>query len=443
MGSRDVSAEPSAAPVAVVCECDIAEAIPSIAAPRAGVGALILVRLFSEPIGVLDETLPAAGLSASELADAITLALEPQLRARFQECGLEWIGQLPLDGLSPPRTPGFLTSRELALRDGPSITVAICTHDRPDVLREAIKSVCAQRYPRLRILVIDNAPTSARTREVVSMFAAEHDVTYALEPRPGLSWARNRAIELADTEVIAYVDDDAQCDPWWAAEIARGFVEVPDADAVTGTVVPSELETPSQMFFDQYSSVRRRRGFTRAVFSASTWREQSPLYPLPPFGIGANMAFTRSALERIGRFDCALGPGTMTHAADDTGALSAVLLSGGTIVYQPSAIVHHRNRREQAALRGLLRGHGRGVGAFYTSMLIRQPSCVVELLRLMPRALRDQFSPRGGRLSKLQEGFPRELLVANRIGLLQGPFAYAGARMQARRLRNVTAERGR
>jgi GT2 family glycosyltransferase len=443
MGSRDVSAEPSAAPVAVVCECDIAEAIPSIAAPRAGVGALILVRLFSEPIGVLDETLPATGLSAAELARAITLALAPQLRERLEECGLQWTGELPLDGLNPPRTPRFLKSRELALRDGPSMTVAICTHDRPDVLQAAIKSVCAQHYERLRILVIDNAPTNDRTREVVAAFAPEHDVEYAVEPRPGLSWARNRAIELADSEVVAYVDDDAQCDPWWAVEIARGFVEVPGADAVTGTVVPSELETASQVFFDQYSSVRRQRGFTRAVFSADTWREQSPLYPLPPFGIGANMTFRRSALERIGRFDTALGPGTLTRAADDTGALSAVLLSGGTVVYQPSAIVHHRNRREAGALRDLLRGHGRGVGAFYTSMLVRQPSCVVELLRLTPRALRDQFSSRGRRLSKLEEGFPRELLLANRIGLLQGPFAYAGARVQARRLRDITAEHGR
>ena len=246
-----------------------------------------------------------------------------------------------------------------------------------------------------------------------------------------------RAIELAETDVVAYVDDDAQCDPWWAVEIARGFVEVPGADSVTGTVMPMELDTPSQVSFDQYSSVRRQRGFNRAVFSRATRRQQSPLYPLPPFGIGANMAFRRSALERIGRFDPALGPGTLTRAADDTAALSAVLLSGGTIVYQPSAIVHHRNRREDDVLRDLLLGHGRGVGAFYVSMLVRKPSCVFEMLRLAPQALRDQFSRRGRRLSKLDEGFPQELLWANRIGLLQSPFAYVAARRRASRLRRV------
>ncbi len=197
-------------PVAMVAECDVADGIPSIPAPRAGIEALILVRVFTEPIGVLNETLPTAGLSAADLAHAITLALEPQLRERLEECGLEWTGELPLDGISPRRTPRFLKSRELVLRDGPSMTVAICTHDRPDSLRMALQSVCAQRYERLRILVIDNAPTNDRTRRVVSALAAEHDIAYAMEARPGLSWARNRAIELANGEVIAWVDDDEQ-----------------------------------------------------------------------------------------------------------------------------------------------------------------------------------------------------------------------------------------
>ena len=172
------------------------------------------------------------------------------------------------------------------------------------------------------------------------------------------------------SEVIAWADDDELCDRWWAAEMARGFVEIPEAGAVTGIVIPSELETQSQAWFEQYSGVGRGRGFTRAVFSPATAREQSPLYPLPPYGAGANMAFRREAIERIGRFDCALGAGTSTLAGEDTAALSALLLAGGTIVYQPSAIVHHRHRRDYAALRArdarlwpwterVLREHGR------------------------------------------------------------------------------------
>ena len=34
------------------------------------------------------------------------------------------------------------------------------------------------------------------------------DIDYVLEPRKGLSWARNRAIEASDSEIIAWADDD-------------------------------------------------------------------------------------------------------------------------------------------------------------------------------------------------------------------------------------------
>lgn len=421
-------------PAGLVVECDVAVAIPSIPAPRPDIPALVLVRIFSEPIAVLELSLPADGLSADELAREIAVRLAPQLSNRLEDCGITWTGGLPTDGLAPPRTPSFLSSRELVQREGPGLTVAICTHERPESLAMAIRSVVAQRYPRFEVLVVDNAPTSGATRETVLRFAEEHPaVRYEVEPRPGLSWARNRAAELAEGEVVAWVDDDVFCDPWWATEMARGFVEVPGADVVTGTVMPSELLTDSQLMFDRYASVRRRRGFERAVFAPGAGA-QSPLYPMPPFGIGANMAFRRQAVTRIGGFDRALGAGTLTHSAEDTAALSAVLLAGGTVVYQPSAIVHHHHRQDEGALRKLMTGHGRGLGAFYASMVLRDPASLLELARLVPRALRDQFSSRGERLSKLDVDFPPELLRANRLGIVQGPWFYARARREVKRL---------
>jgi GT2 family glycosyltransferase len=291
----------------------------------------------------------------------------------------------------------------------------------------------------LRILVVDNAPSDAQTQRVVSLLAQEGDIEYVTEPRPGLSWARNRAIEAAGSEIIAWADDDEVCDPWWAAELARGFIEVPEAGAVTGIVIPIELETQCQAWFEQYAGVRRGRGFARAVFSPATAREQSPLYPLPPYGAGANMAFRREAIERIGCFDTALGAGTSTLAGEDTAALSALLLAGGTIVYEPSAIAYHRHRRDYGALRRVMLGYGRGLSAYYASMLVQHPGCAPELVRLSRQALRDQLSRRGRRRRDL-DGFPPELLRANRVGLLQGPFLYAGARRHARRLAGAAGE---
>jgi hypothetical protein len=278
----------------VVTECDVAIKVPSIIATRADIPAFVLIRVFSEPIALLELTLPVAGLSAAELAVEIAARLAPQLRERFEDCGLAWTGEIPLGGLAPPRTPSFLASRELVQRDGPTMTIAICTHERPESLEMTLRSVVKQRYPRYDVLVVDNAPGTDATREVVARLAEEHPaIRYEVEPRPGLSWARNCAADCATGEVVAWVDDDVLCDPWWATEMVRGFFEVPGADVVTGTVVPSELATRSQLMFDRYASVRRRRGFARAVFSAGTPGGQSPLYPMPPFGIGYGKADRR------------------------------------------------------------------------------------------------------------------------------------------------------
>ncbi len=434
-----MSSDRAAPGATLIMECDVAAGIPTIAATAAVTHALVLVRVFSEPIGLLRASLPAEGLESDELARAIVRDFEPQLRERIEECGLSWRGELATGGLRPPRTPHFLESRARALRDGPQMTVAICTRDRPDGLARLLESLHIQEYQRLHVIVVDNAPSDDRTRRIVSGLSGDRDVSYVMEPRPGLSWARNRAIEASDGEVIAWADDDEICDRCWAAELARAFVEVPDAGAVTGIVIPAELDTPSQARFEQYSGVSRGRGFTRAIFSPATAYLQSPLYPLPPFGCGGNMAFRREAVERIGRFDCALGAGTATLAGEDTAALSELLLGGGTLVYQPTAIVHHRHRRDDAALRHQLLGYGRGLTAFYASTLMHDPSCVRELLHLSRQAARDEFSRRGRRLRELDDDFPRDLLHARRVGMLQGPFMYAGARLHARRLGRAPA----
>jgi GT2 family glycosyltransferase len=420
----------------IVVECELSSEVPAIAARVPEVTALVLVRLFTEPIGLLKLTVDERGLTPAALAREIVTELGFELRERFRDCDIPWTGSLPLAGLKPGRTPAFIQGRQRVLAEGPEITAAVCTRDRPEDLALALDSLDAQRYPRLRTLVVDNAPSDDRTRRLVSELARTRQIEYVREPRGGLSWARNRAIEASDSEIIAWVDDDEVCDQWWAAEIARAFVEVPEAGAVTGIVAPAELETESQVWFEQYSGLGRGRGFARAVFSPATAQQQSPLYPLPPYGAGANMAFRRDAIERIGRFDCALGTGTATLAGEDTAALSALLLAGGTIVYQPSAVVRHRHRRDFAALERVMLGYGRGLSAYYASMLLRHPTCLPELVRLTGRALRDQLSRDGQRLGEL-DGFPAELLRINRKGLLQGAFVYPGARLRARRLANA------
>jgi len=381
---------------AVVRDVELAEPVPRIEAPGYR-RAWLLVRVHSEPIGSLVVDLPVEGLDP-----------RPRILERYG------------DVIAAKLTGDFLERRERVLHDAPPITVVICTRDQPESLRTCLASVLAQRYPRFEVLVVDNAPTSDATEQV----AREHGVRYVREPRPGLSHARNTALGTAPDTILAWLDDDETADEHWLAELARGFAEHPAAGVVTGAVVPAELATAAQCWFEEFGGHSKGRGFTPAVFSPATAAIQSPLYPLPPFGAGANMAWRPGVAQRIGGFDPALGAGTPAMGGEDTVAFAKVLRGGGTIAYRPSALTRHVHRRDAEGLARQLHGYGVGLTAGYASLVRAQPSVLFALLRLAPTALRDLRNPDGARLATIGPDFPAHMLAANRRGMLRGPAAY-------------------
>jgi glycosyltransferase involved in cell wall biosynthesis len=385
-----------------------------------------LVRLYDEPVGTVLVDVPARGLLPFEFGAAIDAEVGEVLRPKLGG------GPIPVRGLVVTREPEFLVRRREVLDSAPEITVVVCTRERPIALATCLESLLAMRYPRFRVLVVDNAPISNETARVVESFAARGPVSYLVEPRAGLSFARNAAVRATPGEILAWIDDDELADPHWLAEIARALFENPSADVVSGVVVPAELETRAQLWFEQFGGHSKGRGFTRAVFSPATAHLQSPLYPLPPFGAGANMTFRPGVIERIGMFDTALGAGTPALGSEDTLAFTKVLLGGGTIVYQPTAVTHHYHRRDLEGLRKQMVGYGTGLVAAYTSLLLSRPALIFSLLRLAPAALRDMTSADSARTATLREDFPRELLTANRRGMLAGPRAYMRGRRAAR-----------
>jgi GT2 family glycosyltransferase len=418
---------------AAVHDIELAEPLAAIAAVgadgRRAAQAWVLVRLFTEPIGTLLLDVPDDGLRPADLAAAVDAQLGTELAPRLAEFNLAGV---PLTGVTPAVEPAFLGRRRAILADAPAITVVICTRERPGALARAIDSVLAQNYPHFRILVIDNAPVTDATAEVVLAAARRGDVDYVVEPKAGLSFARNTAVAAAPGEILAWLDDDEVADPHWLAEVARALADHPEAEVVCGVIVPAELETRAQLWFEQFGGHSKGRGFRPDVFGPNTEHVQSPLYPLPPFGTGANMTFRPGVIERIGGWDTALGAGTPAMGSEDTLAFTQVLVGGGTIVYQPSAVTHHYHRRDLEGLHKQMVGYGCGLTAAYTSLLVKRPTLLWELIKLAPAALRDLTANDSLRVSGLQADFPRELLTANRRGMLAGPRAYFRGRRAAR-----------
>ncbi|WP_018350455.1 glycosyltransferase [Longispora albida] len=393
--------------VAQVLDVELSTRLPDLPAASGGSLAWVLARRDTEPVASALVQVPAGGMTGDELRAVLG---------------------------DPAGTPGFLAGRAEALRAAPPMCVVVCTRDRPAELRRALDSLLAQEYPEFRILVVDNAPQTQATAELVRELGDER-VSYLLAPLPGLSNARNAAIVAAPGEYLAFTDDDVVADRYWLAEIARAFHQHPGASVVAGAIVPAELETKPQLWFEQYGGHGKGRGYRQAVFSPATAKDQNPLYPLPPFGTGANMVFRPGALEAIGGFDAALGAGMPAAGGEDTLAFMKVLRQGGVMVYQPSALIRHYHRRDLAGLATQLRGYGTGLTAVYTSLLLGSPSVLFALVRLVPTAVRDVFGGGSLRVAGLGEDFPAELLKGNLRGMLAGPAAYLRGRRRQRRAR--------
>ena len=389
----------------------------------------VLVRLATEPLGYLVLSVDETGVSPTELGAQVFDRFGRQVNDRLMTAGLPVASALVALGLGlNPALMPHVRTREKLLASAPLFSVVISTRDRAPQLVDCLKQLASQHYPEFEVVVVDNAPSTGAVKAATE--AAPLGCRYVREDRPGLSWARNAGFQAASGDLIAFLDDDEAPDVHWLAELLRAFRSGDDIGCVSGMILPAALDTQAQELFEQFGGHSKGRGFTPAVFAGRPG--QSPVYPLPPFGAGGNMAFRREALSAIGGFDVALGAGTPARGAEDTYAFSRVLLAGYRIAYQPSAFVRHHHYADMDALRRQLRGYGVGITAYYVALMRRDPQILGQLLALIPAALR-HLRGRDSLASTTMRDFPPSVRRQQRMGMLIGPFAYVrSARAQGR-----------
>ena len=247
----------------------------------------------------------------------------------------------------------------------PPISVIVCTRDRPLSLESCLKTLNRLDYPTYEVIVVDNCSRNAAVVQVV----AQSGFRYVREDRPGLDWARNRGIEEAKYDIIAYVDDDALVTPGWLRGVAAGF-EDPEVMVVTGMVLPAEIETPAQNDFERYG------GMSKGFIPYTIWHEE--LWPQAEFwasnwGVGANMAFRRALFEAIGKFDIALDVGTPTNGAGDIEFFYRTVAADYPLRYEPAAMVYHVHRRSHTVLMRQIYNNGRSFAAYLMTIARKQP----------------------------------------------------------------------
>jgi GT2 family glycosyltransferase len=385
--------------------------------------AQVLCRLHGRPLGFIRVPVVDGGLD-------IDILLRELLAKRAGDFAVPLAERALAGGREPgwPDISSLLSCSPAKPLAGPLVTVAVCTRDRADDVRRCLDALVALTYQPIDLLVVDNAPATDQTARLVR--DGYPTVRYVHEPRPGLDWARNRAILECRGDILAFTDDDVIVDPHWITSLVHVFLADPEVMAVTGLVVPHELETDAQRLFEQYGGFGR--GFARRWYRAPAGRALFPIHGgTGKFGTGANMAFWRRLFDEIGGFDPALDVGTCTNGGGDLDMFFRVLKAGHTLVYEPSAVVRHRHRRSYRELRTQITNNGVG---FY-SYLMRTAATFDDERRPAARVgawwFRWWTLRRFVRSMLRKDTLPVDLVVAEGIGSLRGVSRYARARRRA------------
>lgn len=382
----------------VIVQLEVTQPLPTLEVPPDKTGVALILRRHDRPVGLLLKPLPEPGpISGAELADWIA-----------QEIGAKLLQEQIRAELGTPPSPDHF----------PSLTVAICTKDRPDYVARLLRSLLplqqTQGEPRFEILVVDNAPSDDRTKQLVTTCPS---IRYTREPRAGLDFARNHALREATGELLAFLDDDVVVDRHWLSGLQEAWAENPDAAAFTGLVLPYELETEAQILFEQRGGFRR--GFEKIRYGQVLPKNVE--YPCGAgiFGAGCNMTFRRDLLQAIGGFDEALDTGAPLPGGGDIDMFYRVIRAGYPLVYEPRYLVFHQHRQELDKLRRQYWSWGLGVMAFITKSYQVDPTQRSKFLRLVVWWFKDKL----GQLVRsvtAPEQFPPTMIWAELWGGITG-----------------------
>jgi GT2 family glycosyltransferase len=351
-----------------IVDIEVTEPLPTISLLPSDTGIAVIVRRKGRPIGFFMQELPGNSMIQPEdLAQLIS-----------QEVGLKILQETIREEL-------IVVNESVPF---PSLTIAICTKDRPDNLARCLKSLLNLHLPvaTVEILVVDNASVDERTKELVASLPR---VRYVWEPKPGLDFARNCALHSGTGELLAFLDDDVVVDGRWLEGLMAAWSENPDAAAFTGLVLPYELATTAQILFEKRGGFRR--GFQKIRYGQIL--PGNPLHPCGAgiFGAGCNMTFRRDVLLQLGGFDEALDTGAPLPGGGDLDIFYRVIRAGYPLVYEPEYLVFHEHRREYEKLRRQYWTWGLGFASFVFKSYQYDPVQRSQLRRLIKWWFKDQL----------------------------------------------------
>lgn len=220
-----------------------------------------------------------------------------------------------------------MAEQPTSMPEKPTLSVCIVTYQRPDFLRRCLESLTEHVSAQAQIVVVDASAESHEDRAR----AAHSAVVYVHAPQLAgwITRSRNEALRWVTGDVISFLDDDVVVRPGWEKALREAFTD-PSVDAVAGRTCNG---IAGEEHYDQPIGRLQPDGTLTDGFAALV---DAPVEV--DHGIGANMAFRRSVLARLGGVRNGY-PGTALR--EETDIFLRIKALGGRTLFVPEAVVDH------------------------------------------------------------------------------------------------------
>jgi glycosyltransferase involved in cell wall biosynthesis len=270
----------------------------------------------------------------------------------------------------------------------PSVVIGTCTYRRPQGLQRLLRGLASQRFnrvqrPALQILIVDNEgnPETERICAAFREAEAAMPLTYIVEPRRGISQARNTLLDNVPSgcDYLAMIDDDEYPAAEWLDSLLA-TQQSTGADVVRGPVVAVYNEAaPAWVVNGGYFG----------------WPHDQAAYRDGQMMNSASTGNTLVNMEPIRRWTIRFDTGLALSGGEDTVFFDTLHARGCRIAYSTTAAVEEFIPPERTTLKALLRlsyrnGNNRLGKHLRLSAYSGRPSRVASFIAIQAiKALRD------------------------------------------------------
>jgi GT2 family glycosyltransferase len=213
----------------------------------------------------------------------------------------------------------------------PLVSVVIPNWNGAVHLPTCLDALRCQRYPRLEVIVADNASTDGSQALLAERYREVRLVQLA-ENR-GFAGACNAGIRSAAGEVIALLNNDTEVDPGWVAAL----VDLLDRHPEVGLVASKML------LFDRRDTLHTAGDYYRldgVPGNRGVWQRDEGQYDEEAYvfsACGGSAAYRRTMLDEIGLLD-----EDFFFSCEDVDLAWRAQLAGWRCRYTPDAVVYHK-----------------------------------------------------------------------------------------------------